>query len=116
MSAPENIDSYIANYPEDIQERLQAVRKAILEVIPDGEEVISYGIPAIKKGKKVGIYFAAYKAHTGLAFYPTELVYEVLKEELAPYKKSKSTVQFPYNKPLPLELIKKIARLKLEEA
>ncbi|MEZ4983172.1 MAG: DUF1801 domain-containing protein, partial [Saprospiraceae bacterium] len=64
-----DIDQYIADFPEEIQERLQIIRKAIKEEVPEGEEAISYQIPTFKFKKKNLVHFAGFKNHIG--FYPT---------------------------------------------
>ena len=106
------IDRYIARFPDDIQKILEQVRQTIKKTAPDAEEVISYGMPAYKL-KGILVYFAAYKNHIG--FYPTASPIEVFKDELANYKTSKGAIQFSIDKPLPIGLIKKIVKFKIVE-
>jgi uncharacterized protein YdhG (YjbR/CyaY superfamily) len=117
MSAekPQTIDDYIANFPVDVRPILEEVRRAILQVIPNAEEVISYDIAAFNLSGSNVIYFAGWKKH--VAMYPiTAIMAEKLKDELAGYKGTKSSVHFPLNKPMPVQLIKKIVEAKLSEA
>lgn len=113
----EEIETYIAAQPESIQPVLQKICTIIKEVVPNGEEKINYGIPAIslvKGGKRESqIMFAAYKKHIG--FYPFPTTIEKFKAELDGYKFAKGSVQFPLNKPIPYDLIRKMVQFRLEE-
>ncbi|MGA9048489.1 MAG: DUF1801 domain-containing protein [Dehalococcoidia bacterium] len=106
------IDEYIKGFQPNIQNILQKLRQAIREAAPEAAEVISYHIPAFKQNG-ILVYFAAYKNHIG--FYPTSSGIDAFKEELAPYRWSKGTVQFPLDKPIPFDLIKKIVAFRVKE-
>jgi len=108
---PENIDQYIANFPAATQKLLQQVRETIQLAVPEAKEVISYGMPAFKQ-KGILVYFAGYAKHIG--FYPTGSGIEAFKNEFGDYKWSKGAVQFPLDKPLPLDLITRITKFKAE--
>ncbi|WP_316801559.1 iron chaperone [Pedobacter frigidisoli] len=108
---PTTIDEYIALFPAKTQEMLQRVRRAIRQAVPEAREVISYKMPAFKQNK-VLVYFAAYKNHIG--FYPTGSGIEAFKNEFGDYKWSKGAVQFPIDKPIPLDLISRISKFKAE--
>jgi uncharacterized protein YdhG (YjbR/CyaY superfamily) len=106
------IDDYIATFPKDIQEKLQEMRATIKETAPDAEEKISYQMPTFYlKGNLV--HFAAFKNHIG--FYPVPTGIEKFKKELSAYKTSKGAVQFPLDKPLPVDLIRKIVKFRVAE-
>ncbi|MBL7883041.1 MAG: DUF1801 domain-containing protein [Bacteroidia bacterium] len=107
------IDKYIQGFPENVQPILQAIRKVILENAPEAEEQIAYGMPAYKINKKPLVYFAAFKNHIG--FYATPSGHEEFKDELSKYKQGKGSVQFPINKAIPYELIKKIVKFRVNE-
>ncbi len=101
------IDEYIAGFPEDVQAKLQQLRKAIAQAAPKATEAIKYAIPTfILNGNLV--HFGGYKNHIG--FYPAPQGLEEFKEELSAYEGSKGTVKFPLDKPLPLALVKKITK------
>ncbi len=111
-STAANIDEYIADYPENVQEILQKIRTTIHEAAPGAEETINYGIPTFKlKGNLV--HFAAYKKHIG--FYPAPSGIEKFKDELAGYKQAKGSVQLPLDQEIPYNLISKIVRFRAEE-
>lgn len=110
---PKNLDEYIARFPADTQEILRQIRATINKVVPDAEEAISYGIPTFNLNGAYLIYFAAYKKHIG--FYPVPKEISELDEEFAFYKMSgKGTLQFPLNRPIPLELIVKLVMFKVK--
>ena len=110
---PNNIDEYIAGFPKETQKILQQVRATIKKAAPGAEETISYAIPAFTLKGQYLIYFAGYKNHVGL--YPAPRGYEEFKKELSAYKGGKGTVQFPLDKPMPLNLITKIVKFRIKE-
>lgn len=101
---PETVDEYIAAQPENVQSFLKQVRDAIRKAIPDAQEKISWSMPTFWKGHNI-IHFAGFKNHVGL--YPGEEAVKEFSERLKDFKFSKGSIQFPYSKPLPLELIRK---------
>jgi uncharacterized protein YdhG (YjbR/CyaY superfamily) len=108
---PETVDEYIAAQPKSVQPFLKQVRDAIREAIPDAQEKISWSMPTFWKGHNI-IHFAGFKNHVGL--YPGEEAVKEFSEHLKDYKFSKGSIQFPYSKPMPLELIGEIARWSYE--
>ncbi len=109
---PIDIDEYHALFPEDIQTILEQLRQTIKQAAPQTIETISYGMPAYKQNK-VLVYYAVHKEHIG--FYPTPNPIVHFKKELEKYHTSKGAIQFPVDKPLPLTLIKKIVKFRIEE-
>jgi uncharacterized protein YdhG (YjbR/CyaY superfamily) len=107
------IDTYIQQFPTDVQEILDTIRKIITNNVTNLEESISYGMPAYKFNKKPLVYFAGYKNHIG--FYATPTGHEAFKNELSKYKQGKGSVQFQLNQPIPYALIEKIVQFKMQE-
>lgn len=107
------IESYIQQFPEDVQLILNTIRKIIKDNVANVEESISYGMPAYKFNKKPLVYFAAYKNHIG--FYATPSGHKEFKDELSKYKQGKGSVQFPLNQPIPYALIEKIVQFRMIE-
>lgn len=107
-----NIDEYISTFPEEVQEILTEFRKTILEAAPEAVEKISYQMPTFFLNGNL-VHFAGYKNHIG--FYPTPSGISAFGEELSNYKSSKGAVQFPINEKLPLKLIAKIVKFRVEE-
>lgn len=113
MKKQKAIDEYIKTFPEDIQIILEKIRKVIEECAPKSEEAMKYGIPTFKLNGRNLVHFAAFKNHIG--FFPTPSAIVTFKKELSGYKTSKGTIQFPLNKPIPLDLVKKITAFRTEE-
>ena len=109
---PPTTDDYIASFPKETQVLLEQVRVAIKKAAPAAEETISYAMPAYKLHGPL-VYFAGYKEHIG--FYPTASGIAAFKEELSKYKGAKGSVQFPIDKPMPLSLITKIVKYRVQE-
>jgi uncharacterized protein YdhG (YjbR/CyaY superfamily) len=107
-----NIDEYIDTFTGELKKQLIIMRNYIKEIIPDAKEVISYNMPAFKY-EKVIVYFAGYSKHIG--FYPTPVAISHFENRLVDYKYSKGAVQFPINKEMPLELIKKMVLFSKKE-
>jgi len=107
------VDEYIQSKPEEICSILEKVREIVRQTAPDAQESISYGMPAYKLNGKPLIYFAAQQKHLG--FYATPSGHEAFAEKLSAYKQGKGSVQFPYNHPIPYNLIKEIVQYRVEE-
>lgn len=107
--APATVDEYIAGFDAEIAQRLEAVRNAVRSVVPQGEERISYRMPAVFQGGVV-VYWAAFKHHIGV-FPPVDD--PGLREKVARYAGPKGNLQFPHREPLPLALIAEVALARL---
>jgi len=106
------IDDYIANFPKETQKLLQQIRRTIRKAAPEADEKIGYGIPTFTLNGNL-VHFAGYKNHIG--FYPAPQGLEAFKEELSHYKGAKGSVQFPLDQPLPLELITRMVKYRVEK-
>lgn len=106
------IDEYIAQFAEDKQKILQQIRSVIKEAAPNAKEKISYQMPTFYMNGNL-VHFAAFKTHIG--FYPVPSGIEKFKEELSQYKGGKGSVQFPYDKPIPYDLIQRIVKFRVAE-
>ncbi len=107
------VDEYIRTFPAEIQTRLNAVRDLIRAIAPEATETISYAIPTFDLNGKHLVHFAAFEKHIGL--YPAPSGLEAFKEDFGPYKTGKGSVQFPLDRPLPLDLIRRIVEFRVEE-
>jgi len=107
-----SIDEYISGFPSEVQEMLRKLRATIQQAAPEARETINYAMPTFTlKGNLV--HFAAYKNHIG--FYPAPSGIEAFKDELQIYKWAKGSVQFPLDKPLPLDLISRMVKFRVIE-
>jgi uncharacterized protein YdhG (YjbR/CyaY superfamily) len=113
MKKPKNIDDYISQFPQATQKVLQQIRNTIKKIVLKAEEAISYGIPVFNLSGTNLIYFAGYKNHVSI--YPAPRGKDEFKKILSAYKGGKGTVQFPLDKPLPINLIIKIVKFRMKE-
>ncbi|HET9377189.1 MAG TPA: DUF1801 domain-containing protein [Chthoniobacterales bacterium] len=113
MPSPKTVDQYFAAIPGPARGALQQIREAIRSVVPpEAIETISYKIPAFKH-KKVLVWYAAFANHCSL--FPTASVIEAFKDDLKGFSTSKGTIHFPLDKPMPVELIKRMVRARVEQ-
>lgn len=110
---PKAAERYIKRFTGVARERLEQARAVILRAAPGAEERLSYGMPAYFVGGKVVIYMAAHAKHLGI--YPGKVAKGELKELLGKYISGASTAKFPYDQPLPEELIEKLVRFRVGE-
>ncbi len=111
-AGPTTVDEYIRQYPEDVQQILIKIRAVIQESMPEGEERISYQMPAYYLNGFL-VSFSAWKRHIG--FYPRTSGMDAFEEELSAYKGTKGSVHFPLNKPMPYDLIRKMVKVRVAE-
>ena len=107
------MDEYIKTFPKDVQSILEKMRQTIRKAAPEAVEAISYQMPTFKLNGKNLVHFAAFKNHIG--FYPIPSGIEAFKKALSPYKQGKGSVQFPIDKAIPYDLVKKIVIFRVKE-
>jgi len=112
-STATTIDDYVAEFPADTRKALQKVRALIVAAAPGATETISYAIPTFDLRGRHLVHFAAFTRHLGL--YPTPSGIAAFSDELAPYKSGKGSLQFPLDRPLPLDLIRRIVEFRVAE-
>jgi len=108
-----NVDEYIGQFPENVQEILEKIRQIIKKNAPDATEEIAYGMPAYKLNKKPLVYYAGFSKHIG--FYAVPSGHAAFAEELSIYKGGKGSVQFPLNQTVPFDLIERIVNFRVKE-
>jgi uncharacterized protein YdhG (YjbR/CyaY superfamily) len=101
-SKPSDMDAYIANFPSDVADRLESIRRTIREAVPDAEEAIKYGIPTFVRNGNM-ISFAAYANHIGV--YPVPNVPE-FADAVERWGAGKGTLRFPLDEPVPLDVVR----------
>jgi uncharacterized protein YdhG (YjbR/CyaY superfamily) len=102
------VEEYIAGFPPEQQGVLEEVRALIRSEAPEAVETISYAIPTFDLAGKHLCHYAAFKGH--LSFFPTGKGADAFADELKAYKGGRGTVQFPYGRPLPEDLIRRMVR------
>lgn len=109
---PTTVNAYLKPFPKETRDKLQQIRQAVRKAAPKAAEVISYGIPTFKLNDTYLVYFAGYKSH--ISVYPIPPVSAELKKQLEPYVRSKGTLRFALDKPLPMPLIRKVIQAHLK--
>ena len=107
------IDEYIAAFPEEVQPVLQRVRQTIRRALPEARETISYAIPAFDQDGKHVIFFAGWKRYVSV--YPLPAGDAAFQQAIAPYKRARGSIQFPYKQGVPFDLVGEIARRLIAE-
>ena len=100
------IDDYLGKYSGPEKLELEKIRSIVNEIVPEAQEVITYGMPGFKYKGKYLVAFSIFKDHLGL--FPTSGPIEALKDKLTDFKTSKGGIQFTPQKPIPKSLIKEI--------
>jgi uncharacterized protein YdhG (YjbR/CyaY superfamily) len=107
------IDEYIAQFPKDIQQKLEEIRIAVRAAAPRAEETIKYAMPTFTLNGNL-VHFAAYKGHIG--FYPVPRSVDDFRKALSAYDGNKSTMKIPLDRPIPTTLIKKIVKYRMKKS
>jgi uncharacterized protein YdhG (YjbR/CyaY superfamily) len=109
------IDQYLGTLDEPKRAALAQMRDTIVAIVPDAEQCISYGMPAFKLRGKTIAGFAAFKNH--LSYLPhSGSVIPRLAKETQGYTKTKGSLHFPVDEPLPKNLVKKLLEARMDEA
>ncbi len=111
-SPPRDVDEYIAGFDPEVQAILRRVRAVVRDAAPQAREVISYRMPALRL-HGVLVYFAAFKSHIGL--YPPVRGDARLMKDVAPFAGEKGNLRFPYDQPIPYDLIARVTAARLKE-
>jgi uncharacterized protein YdhG (YjbR/CyaY superfamily) len=114
MSA-KDVDKYLQELEEPQRSTLEALRRTILEIVPDAEQVISYKVPAFRVEGRIVAGLAAFKDH--LSYLPfSGSVLPALASELKGYTMTKSALHFPVDRPLSKALVRKLITARRSEA
>ena len=111
MTRSAEVDEYIGRFPPKVQTLLRTMRSTIRSAARDATERISYKLPAFSVNGKILVWFGAFTSHIG--FYPGASAMAAFAKELSGYTRAKGSVQFPFSKPLPIDLITRIVAFRL---
>jgi uncharacterized protein YdhG (YjbR/CyaY superfamily) len=109
------IDQYLGTLDEPKRATLAELRDTIVAIVPDAEQCISYGMPAFKLGGKTIAGFAAFKSHLSYLPHSGSVIGQLAKETEG-YTKTKGSLHFPVDEPLPKKLVKKLLDARMAEA
>lgn len=102
-------DTYIAAAPEHFRPLLAAVRAQLARTLPDAEEVIEYNMPGFRIGRSIIASYAAFSRQCGLYLAPGAITAHAVDIAAAGLKTTKTGITFPVNKPIPDDLVRKLA-------
>ncbi|HPE90046.1 MAG TPA: DUF1801 domain-containing protein [Spirochaetia bacterium] len=109
---PADVAAYFGRFDEPVRRRMEGIRSLVLELLPEAEETIKYGIPTFVYNGNL-VHYAGYKGHIGL--YPTPSGMSRFDDELRRYERGKGSVRFPLDEELPIDLIRRIIAFRIEE-
>jgi len=111
---PTTVDEYLATLPDDRREAMSLLRRTIRAAAPDASEVITYKMPGFKANGTFLVSYDAFKHHYSL-FPASQVVVDALGDEIRPYLAGRGTVRFPASRPIPVDLVTRIVRIRLDE-
>jgi uncharacterized protein YdhG (YjbR/CyaY superfamily) len=115
MAGPTSVDDYMATLPDGRRATLEELRQTIRVAAPEAIETIAYQMPAFRSpGGQFLVSYAAFKNHYSV-FPASGAVIEAIGEELTPYLVGQGTIRFPANRPIPLALVTRIVKVRVEE-
>ena len=114
MAKYQDVDEYMAQLSGDRRAAMEQLRSTIRSAAPDATEAISYNMPAFRLHGRFLVSYEAFKLHYSL-FPWSDAMVEELGEEMKPYAVGKGTIQFPADKPIPLELVTRIVEIRNRE-
>lgn len=111
-----SIDEYHSTFEGEALKRLQTIRELVHNIAPEAAEIISYQIPAFKIGPKAHlIYYCGFAKHVSISNPWSQALLKEFETELKNYKVSKSVIQFPHDKELPIDFITRILKFRKKE-
>jgi uncharacterized protein YdhG (YjbR/CyaY superfamily) len=113
-SQPDTVEDYLARVPDEHRAVLIKLRDLIRRTAPDAAESVSYGVPTYKLGGKPLVYFGIAKTHYSI-YALSGAVREKFGDDLAGYSMSKGTIRFPFDRPFPAALVKKLIEAQIKE-
>lgn len=114
MAKHESVDGYMATLPDDRRAAMESLRQTIRAAAPAATEAISYNMPAFRLDGRFFVSYEAYKRHYSLFPWTDEMV-EELGDAVRPYAVGKGTLRFPADEPIPLDVVRRIIRIRLRE-
>ena len=115
MAGPTTVDEYLAELPDDRRAVVDELRRTINAAAPDATETIAYQMPALRShGGQFLVSYASFKAHYSL-FPASDEVVKALGSDIRPYLAGEGTIRFPASRPIPMELVTRIVKVRLDE-
>lgn len=116
MTAPADHDAYIATAPEAFREPLNRLRAQLAAALPEAEEIVAYGMPGFRLAGQTVAGYAAFSKQCGLYLLPQAIAAHADALTAAGLKFTKTGVTFTPNKPIPDDLVARLAEASRAEA
>jgi len=115
VAGPTTVDEYLAELPEDRRAVVEELRRTINAAAPEATETIAYQMPALRShGGQFLVSYASFKAHYSL-FPASDEVVKALGSDISPYLAGEGTIRFPASRPIPMELVTRVVKVRLDE-
>jgi len=115
MTTPATVEEYLATLPADRRGAVEDLRRTIRAAAPDAVETIAYSMPAFRsQAGQFLVSYAAYKRHYSL-FPGSAAMARALGDEIAPFLAGRGTIRFPADRPIPVELVRKVVEIRIAE-
>ena len=114
MTSPTSVDGYLAGLSGEQRTVLEELRRTVRAAAPEATEVIAYDMPALRLNGRFLVSYDAYRRHVSL-FPASDAVQATLGAEIEPYLAGKGTIRFPAGRPIPLDLVARVVRVRVEE-
>ena len=109
---PKTFNEYLDQFSKEVRPLLKKMRLTVKKAAPQAKESISYRLPTFTTGRN-RVYFGAFKSHIG--FFPGAAPIKAFAKELSKYKWAKGSVQFPFDRPLPLGLVGRMVKFRMKK-
>jgi uncharacterized protein YdhG (YjbR/CyaY superfamily) len=114
MARAATVDDYLAALPEERRGPMEQLRATVRAAAPEAAEVITYNMPGLRLAGRFLVSYDAFARHYSL-FPASEGVRVAIGEELAPHLAGRGTIRFPADRPLPLDLVRRIVEARVAE-
>jgi len=110
-----SVDDYFAQLSEAQCPHLEALRTLSHDVDPGAREELKWNLPVYVRGDKTNLWMLQnFKNHCSLRFTPEFFGPHRAEVEAAGYEAGEGFIKLPYDRPLPMPLLKKLMKARLK--
>ncbi|MFI8186923.1 DUF1801 domain-containing protein [Actinacidiphila glaucinigra] len=114
MDRPQTVDAYIEGITGKSREVLEQVRALAIEGAPEASEAIKWGHPAwVHPSGTILFVASAHAKHANVVFTPSTR--EAFDADLDGFSTGKGSVQLPYGRPVPIDLLRRMIAFRVRE-
>lgn len=108
------VDDYLSGLDVATRAAFEHIRNLVMDLVPEAEQGVSYGMATLKYQQKPLLAFLAAKHHLSIFPFSPKVV-DSVREQLAGFELSKGTIRFTLAKPLPDEIVRDLVRRRVDE-